>query len=41
MMNILLINPAYPNTFWSFKYALEIHREESGLASSTAAGPGG
>lgn len=23
MMNILLINPAYPNTFWSFKYALK------------------
>ncbi|MFO7713108.1 B12-binding domain-containing radical SAM protein [Desulfosarcina sp.] len=23
MMNLLLINPAYPNTFWSFKYALK------------------
>jgi radical SAM superfamily enzyme YgiQ (UPF0313 family) len=23
MMNVLLINPAYPNTFWSFKYALK------------------
>ena len=22
-MNILLINPAFPNTFWSFKYALK------------------
>ncbi|MCJ8499288.1 B12-binding domain-containing radical SAM protein [Desulfatitalea alkaliphila] len=22
-MNVLLINPAYPNTFWSFKYALQ------------------
>jgi len=26
-MNILLIYPKYPNTFWSFKYALRFIRK--------------
>ncbi len=27
-MKILLLYPEFPDTFWSFKHALEVHPEE-------------
>jgi len=30
-MNILLINPDFPDTFWSYKYALKFVRKKATL----------